>query len=331
MYNFLELNKKIKELNFNGALTITKNHSPIFAEGFGYSDIKSLRKNTPDTPMRIASITKTITAVAILKLYEDGKIHIHDKVNKYIDDFLYDEITIHHLLSNSSGIANFPLDYDFSDILNSSNILKSLIDMFKNNPLQFKPGSRFGYSVSGYLILQYILEKVSGLTYYDYLKKNIFDVLDMSNTYFEHPDLVIENRAKPYNYADNTLKEVDFFDMRIAGAGGGLISSSNDLSKFAKALMSNQIISKESVSKLFDKHVKVTEYDYYCYGMILSINSDYGKERRIYYHPGGGLGVRSIHTFFPDDDLYLSLIANSGDKDTFKGVREILYKFLLDI
>ncbi len=325
-YDFNQLNSMIKKTPYNGVVLITEAQKPVFSSGYGYKDISKKQPIDITTPMRIASITKSFTATAILMLQEQGKLKISDSVKKYMPNCPH-EVTIHHLLSNSSGIPNFSLEHDFSEALTSDNVLESLIDIFIHDDLNFKPGSKFEYSVAGYLVLQYILEQVTNDSYYNYLSKNILLPLGMKDTYFESPGLYIEDAAKQYTLRE-TLEEVDFFDMRIAGAGGGLISSAADILLFNNALLNNEILSKQSVDLIFGHHTFIVEDNYYGYGMIVTQHNDYSIMRRRNYHSGGGFGVRSFNTFYPDDNLQVILISNTDTKEPFEEVRVMIDKFL---
>lgn len=325
-FDFNLLDSVVQKTTFNGVVLIAKNHKSIFSKGYGYRDIFKQKPIDITTPMRIASITKTFTAVAILKLQEQGLLKTSDSVRKYIPSCKHD-ITIHHLLSNSSGIPNFSLEYDFSEALNSENVLKSLINITINYDLNFEPGAKFEYSVVGYLVLQYILEQITNNSYYNFLSENILLPLGMNNTYFEDPGLNIEDAARQYTLKDE-LVEVDFFDMRVAGAGGALISSASDLLTFNNALLNHTILSKKSVELIFGKHTFIVQDNYYGYGMIVTQHNDYSIMRRRNYHSGGGFGVRSFNTLYPDDDLQVILISNTDTKEPFEEVRKSIDQFL---
>ena len=306
------------EINFNGSILISKNQEIILAKGYGYACFEHEVENESNTVHRVASITKTFTAACILKLVEDGRISLNHTLDMYIPDFFKgDQITIHHVLSNSSGIANFSLDMDFFDILNSDSILNSLIDLVKDKSLQFKPGSKFNYSIAGYLVLQFIIEKVSGLSYETYLKQNFFDKLEIFNTGLEEPNRVIKNKSHNYKIEDNKIMKADYIDMRIAGGGGGLYSNVYDIYRFNNSILNHEILSKESCELMFEKHIKADEYNSYGYGMIIAEGIVENTFVKKYYHPGGGNGVRSMNTIYPNKKIQAILISNIEDRETF--------------
>lgn len=325
----VELNKNLIECRFNGNVLISKNKKIVFDSSYGYHNIQTEERLRRDSIMRIASITKTFTAIAILKLYEDGFLDLNDSISKYMEDFRYD-ITIHQVLSNSSGIANFSLDMDFTEILNSDNLLKELIGVFKDKELIFEPGTQFGYSISGYLILQYIIEKITGLTYYEYISKVILIPSGMNHTFMEEPEKYPYNRAIPYTMIDDKLCEANFIDMRIAGAGGGLMSTIEDIFKLDNALLDYRLLSKENTEKIFSVQVRVSDNDFYGYGMVGNKFVHNGEEIMRYYHSGGGAGVRSIHNFFRDKDVIAIIMSNLDNIGIFHKASSLLYDFVLE-
>lgn len=329
MDKFSDLTSKLYGNRYNGTVLISRNQKIIYEEAFGFKDSKLLQKMEPSTPMRIASVTKMVTAVGILKLVEYKKIDLNDRIQKFLVGFKHD-ITIHQLLSNSAGIANFDINMDFSKILAQKNILEALIDIFKDEPLKFNPGERFGYSVSGFLILQYIIEKVSSMKYIEFLKNEIFDELGMSMTYFDTPNIEIKGRAEPLELRNGVIVDAPLIDMRIAGGGGGLVSNIYDLYKLNCALINYKILPKELVNKLFGNNIKITENDYYGYGMVLNSSTMFGRNMRKYYHPGGGNGVRAFNTIYPDDNIQVILLSNLNDKEIFNESRLEIDKFIFE-
>ncbi len=331
-----ELRKKLDnciiEAGFNGSVFIAKDNEIVLSKGYGFAVMEHQIPNIPKTVFRIASVTKNFTAAAILKLVEQGLVHLEDTLDLYIPDFQHaNEITIHHLLSNSSGIANFDIKMDFYHILHSENILKSLINLIKDKELMFAPGESFYYSISGYLVLQYIIESVSLLDYESFLRQHFFDAIDLQNTGFDFPNKVVNNKAQGYKISEHgTLEYCDFFDMRIAGAGGGLYSTTEDIYRWNLSILNNEILSKQSTDLMFTKHIKADDVNGYGYGIIVAYGEIGNKIRRKYYHPGGGSGVQSFNTIYPDDAIQVILLSNTEDKKSFQktrvGIDNILFQ-----
>lgn len=326
------IDQVLKEMSYNGVISVIHNEEILLSNAYGYGNFEHEILLTSKTPMRIASLTKQMTAVAILQLFELSKLDIRDTIKKYIDDYPRgDEITLHHLLTHTSGIANFPLDMDFYPVLNSDSVLDALIDLFKYQPLDFNPGEKFSYSVSGYLVLQYVIEQVSGLSYEAYVKKYIFDPLHMNHSGYDHYRNIIKNRAYPYDYENNVIKNAHFVDMKIAGAGGGLYASLEDLQKFNLALLNNQILSPSSYDRMFAHQFEIAEDVYSGYGIFIQTCEYLGKRRVKAYHAGGGPGVRGMNIFLPDDHLSIIMLSNVNDANTFNSCLHKVESILLEI
>lgn len=327
--NYTIIDEALSKTSFNGNILVAVNEKVVFNKGYGYSNVDRKLKNNPDTIMRIASITKLFTAVAILKLVEESKVKLSDLVSKYINTFKH-PITVHHLLSNSSGIAGFDINSDFTEISNSANVLDSIIKIFMNKELEFEPGSRFMYSISGYLILQKIIETVSGMTYYNYLHKEILEPLNMKHTFFEDEDFDKKNMAVPYSLNEGKLIPAVTFDMRIAGGGGALLSTTEDILKLNLSLLNNSILPENLSKKIFSKQIIVSDNDAYGYGMIINTNLEFGYQLHRFYHPGGGFGVRSSNTIYPEKKLQVIILSNLDDKNIFNEVKLLVDSFLLN-
>lgn len=312
------IDQALKEMSYNGVISIIHNQKVMMSNAYGYGNFEHKILLTSNSPMRIASLTKQVTAVAILQLLEQNKLDVKDTVKKYFSDYPRgDEITLHDLLTHTSGVANFPLDMDFYPVLNSDSVLDALIDLFKYKPLDFNPGEKFSYSVSGFLLLQYVIEKVSGLSYEAYVKKNVFDPLEMKHSGYDHYRNIIKNRANPYDFENNAIKNAHFVDMKIAGAGGGLYASLEDLEKFNLGLLKDQIMKSASRELMFSHQYEIVEDVYSGYGIFIQTCEHFNKRRIKAYHAGGGPGVRGMNIFLPDDNLSIIMLSNVNDANTF--------------
>ncbi len=325
-----EIKGVIHDSHFNGVVSIVNDAEIILSEGFGKANFEHDVPNTTKTRFRIASITKQFTATAILQLLDKGLLHLDDTVDQYIPDYPNgDKITIHHILTHTSGISNFALETDFYDVLHAESVQDALIDLFKFESLQFEPGMQFAYSISGFLVLGFVIEKITGLKYEDYIKKHIFEPLGMTNSGFDHWQELVENRASPYEMKDGVIVNADFIDMRIAGAGGGLYSTIEDLQLFNHALKVAKIISPNSVGLMFGNQFEIAEGVHSGYGIFLQYGEHFGKDRHRQYHAGGGVGVRSMNTYLPDDQLTITVISNVNDRDTFGTITNEIERILL--
>ena len=245
-------NNLIKEDYPGAAILVAKDGKILYENTYGYADVENKITITPDTKFRIGSITKQFIASAILKLQEQGLINTDDKLSKFIPDFPRgDEVTIHHLLTHTSGIHSFTDKPDFYSRVTSPIKTAELINEIKNDTYDFNPGDKFLYNNSGYFILGYIIEKVTGMNYGDFLKKNFFDPLGMKNTGVYKSDIKLENEAQGYSYDGNKISKALNWDMSWAGGAGSLYSTIEDLYKWNEAIFNGKVLSEEILKAAF--------------------------------------------------------------------------------
>lgn len=297
--------------NFHGSVLIAQNGNIILDKGYSESDFEQNIKNTPSTTFPIGSMTKQFTAMAIMQLVEKGLINVNDFISKYIPDFPNGNIiTIQDLLTHSSGIVNCTdLPEFWSMSIDSFKDINNIINLFKNKPLEFKPGSQFSYSNSGYILLGYIVEKVSGTNYIDYLQKNIFDPIDMKNTGLSYNGTKKMYTSTGYTGYLDVFPISDMITLNGAYSAGNLCSTTEDLYKWDRALYTNKLVKQSTLKDIFSDHIQMTPSGiYYGYGWMLS-NGNYGRE---IYHGGNTLGFTSNIARYPDKDLTIIILTNVG-------------------
>ena len=248
---------QVDEGKFSGVVLVAKDFEPVFYETFGLASKRYNVRVSKETKFRLASVNKIFTATAILKLVEQKKLSLDDPVSKYIDglaDPRAENVTVRHLLTHSSGWGSY---WGHPEFLNNREKLRSLDDymaFIKDIKLDFDPGSKRQYSNSGYTILGAIIEKVTGQSYYDYVRNSIFKPAGMSSTDSFEIDHVAPNLATGYTNMDvnnqrsgtgYTYENIFTASVKGTSAGGGC-STSGDLLKFAEAVIKNKIVSKES-------------------------------------------------------------------------------------
>ncbi|MBT7826965.1 MAG: beta-lactamase family protein, partial [Bacteroidetes bacterium] len=247
---YMQVQRKLD--NFSGSILLAKDNDILFSKSYGMASYEHNVKNTPQTKFRIASMTKQFTAMAIMQLCEKGFLDINDKLSKFIPDFPQgDDITIHQLLIHTSGILDFLYTTEYQNIKTVKTPLSDIIDIIKAQPLEFSPGERTEYSNSGYVILGYIIEEVSGSSYEDYLHQNIFGPLDMGNTCCSDYNDIIINRASGYSVGHDGIINADYTDMSFADGSGWLYSTTEDLYLWDRALYTQKILSKDYMEKIF--------------------------------------------------------------------------------
>lgn len=318
---------------FNGSALVAENGKVIFKKGFGSANMEWNIPNQPDTKFRLGSITKQFTALLIVKLAEEGKIKLDAPVTTYVPDYPKengDKITIHQLLTHTSGIPNYT---------NAPNFLKEkarnpytpadFVKTFSSLPLEFKPGEKFNYSNSGYFLLGYIIEKITGKTYEQYLQETIFTPLKMVNSGFDHSDVILKNRAAGYEKNGKKIVNAAYLDMSIPYAAGSLYSTVEDLYLWDQALYTNKLLSEKSMESLFKPYIKAWGDESYCYGWSIEDinNGDKGK-LKIIEHGGGINGFNTIISRIPADKNLVVLLNNTGGTvlgEMNAAIRSILY------
>ena len=302
---------------FNGSVLVADKGKVIYKKGIGFADMEWNIPNQPDTKHRLGSITKQFTAMLIMQLVEQGKLKLDVPISTYLPDYPKksgDVITIHHLLTHSSGIPNMTSFQGFvKDIMRNSYNPVQLVNMSADSTLQFEPGKKFAYSNSGYLLLGYIIEKVTGKAYEQVLKENIFAPLKMNNTGYDHHGTLLKNRASGYEKNGRRYVNANFIDMSVPYAAGALYSTVEDLYLWDQALYGNQLLRKENMELLFTKHIS-SGGGYYAYGWgIGEIRLGNTAERIETIGHGGGInGFNTQITRIPSDKSFIVLLNNTG-------------------
>ena len=289
---------------FNGSVLVIKDGKTILDKGYGFSNVNENQLNSPNTIFQVGSITKQFTAAVILKLQEENKINLQDQLSKYFPGYPNsDSITIEHLLTHTSGIYSYTNDKDFmSSKINMPHSREQMLSLFKDKPLQFTPGTKWRYSNSGYLLLGYIIEDVTGLTYQQAIRNYIFIPLQMKNSGFDYTQLKNQKKATGYfQLVDEMNTQAPSIDSTISFASGSIFSTTADLYKFQQGMQSNSILSKstlETASTSFKNN----------YGYGFEIDSVAGK--RIIGHSGSIHGFVSNLVWVPGENTVVILLNN---------------------
>ena len=303
---------------FNGSVLVAEKGEVIYKKGFGLADMEWNIPNQPDTKHRLGSITKQFTAMLIMQLVEQGKLKLDVPISAYLPEYPKkngDVVTIHHLLTHSSGTPNMTSFPGF--IKNNSRNSYSpvqLVNLFADSTLQFEPGKNYAYSNSGYILLGYIIEKVTGKSYEQVLQENIFTPLKMNNTGYDHHRLVLKNRASGYEKNGRRYVNANFIDMSVPYAAGALYSTVEDLYLWDQASYGNQLLRKENMDLLFTKHIPSGGSHYYGYGWgIGEIRLGNTAERIETIGHGGGIdGFNTQLIRIPSDKSFIVFLNNTG-------------------
>ncbi|MCP4433293.1 MAG: beta-lactamase family protein, partial [Gammaproteobacteria bacterium] len=219
------------------AVLISRGDRVLLSKGYGLADMEQEIPVTSKTKFRIGSITKQFTAASILKLQEEGKLKVTDRLSKYLPGYPRgDEVTLHHLLTHTSGIENYTDKIDFSGRVTQGITPEDLIETFKYEDFNFNPGDSYSYSNSGYFLLGYILERVSGKSYEKYLQETFFKPLAMNDSGVHHADLKLANEALGYSHIEGETVNALNWDMSHAGAAGAIYSTVEDLHRWNEGI-----------------------------------------------------------------------------------------------
>ncbi len=290
---------------------IAEDNRIIYRKAFGMANLELNVPMKPESVFQLASITKQFTSVAILILLEQGKLSLQDPLSKYIADFQRgNEITIHHLLNHTSGIKDYTRIHELRDKTRLDLTKEEIIGSFKNLPLEFNPNEQYEYSNSGYVLLGYITEQLSGLSYGDFIKKFIFDPIGMKNSYYSDPYRIIPNRASGYQLYEGAYENAEYLSASFPYAAGALMSTIDDMFLWHKAIQNNTLISEESKLLAFTNH-RLTDGKYSNYGYGWSVNEI--ADIPTIEHNGGINGFTTSGIYIPERNIYSIVLTNLDD------------------
>jgi len=306
---------------FWGMVLVSRGDTILHAAGYGMADIERNVPNTPEKKFRIASITKQITAAAILRLAEMEELALDDLLEKFIPGFPNgDRITVRQMLGHSSGIPTMINTVELLEEIRRYEAGKTLqeaqIEYLSTLPLRFEPGTGFLYSNSAYYLLSVIIEIVSGIPYDEYLKREIFEPLGMYNTGYDFNEYD-HTWSKPYfseSYVISldSVRNADWVDRRLPGGAGGLYSSVYDLFLWDRALKKGLVLSEESLMIMQTPTDQLFEAGL---GVFIGRELISGEYRRLIYHDGDTKGTSTRINRYVDDDILVVILSNIEGKD----------------
>lgn len=307
------LSEQFKPGETGCAALVAKNGQVIYRKAFGMADLELNVPMQPDMVFRIGSITKQFTAIAILQLMEQGKLSLQDEITKFIPDYPMHghSITIEHLLTHTSGIKSYTNVPEFQKFIRTDMKPEEVIDLIKSKPMEFAPGTKFNYNNSGYFLLGYIIEKVSGKSYQEYIQENFFTPLGMTSSLYGDDTKIIKQRASGYQPGKEGTVNADYMSMLLPYAAGSIMSTVDDLYKWNRAVHSFRLVSKETLEMAHAPYKlsngKSTGYGY---GWFLSeLQGSPTIE-----HGGGINGYLTSSVYLPDEDVFVALFSNSNAK-----------------
>lgn len=334
------MNTKIEMDNdFRGCAYIVQGEQILCKYSGGFADLANEIPNTFETRFACASLSKTFVAVGILQLIERGKLKFGDTLGNLLDIDLKKidpEVTVEQLLTHTSGVPDYfdestmdnyeELWVDFPNYKIRHNI--DLLPLFIDKPMMYSRGEKFQYNNSGYVLLAMIIEKITGMDFDVYLKKNVFDVCGMKSTgYFEF-DRLPAKCANSYIYCEKTKDfRTNIYSVGAKGTGdGGAFVTAGDIVAFWKALLENKLLSKAMVEKMLSKQSgdgADPEEGYYGYGVWVIDNPD-GKD--FVYMQGIDDGVSAIAEYNPNNGMISVMLSNYCD-NVWSRMRKIREKY----
>lgn len=297
----------VADKSFMGAVLVARSDQVVLSKAYGSADLEWNVPNIPGGKFRLGSVAKQFTAAAILLLEERGKLSVNDPVKKHLPDSppAWDAVTLHHLLTHTSGISNltdlgkFP---DYYAKLPLKTTPAETIARFKDRPLDFAPGERMSYSNSGYIVLGAVIEKITGLPYAQFMQENVFTPLGMKDTGYDTADRVLPQRVRGYQAEpDGTIINPAFIHMSIPFSAGGFYSTTADMLRWQLALTGGKLLKPDTFTKM-----STPFKGEYAYGLNVRPLAGH----TTYSHGGGIEGFNTFTLYCVEDQLSVIVLGN---------------------
>ncbi|WP_160070014.1 serine hydrolase domain-containing protein [Sphingobacterium bovisgrunnientis] len=302
--NTLFTNKKVM-----GSVAISRNDSIIYSKAIGYANVEKNKLNDNNTAFRIGSLTKTYTAVLVMKAIEEKKIKLDDKLNLYYPQIKKsDNITIEMLLNHRSGLYNFTEKEEENTWSQTFHTEEEIINFFKNENNYFEPGTDYAYSNTNYVLLGFILQRLYNKSYNEILQQKICQPLNLQHTYFKNEIDETLNEAVSYNIQDEFIQNSSC-NYAAHFASGGIFSSAIEVNQFIAALFNNKIISSESLSLMLPK-----EKGSYGFGIE---RTAFNSPEEGYKHGGRVENYFAEYWYFPKEKIGVVSLANATNISPF--------------
>lgn len=290
---------------------VTRDGKPVFRKAYGLADVSAKTAMQPHMQLRVGSLTKQFTAVAILLLAEQGKLSLQDEVTRFLPDYPVkgQKITIEHLLQHKSGIRNYTALDGFWSMAEKDLSVAQMVDFFKNEPFDFTPGERYSYSNSGYFLLGAIIEKASGMPYADFIAKHIFEPLGMQDTAYDGHERNAKRHVQGYVPGlFSGYRAPMNYSMALPYAAGSVVSTVDDLARWDQAITEGKLLKGASWQQAFTPcTLPKNAACNYGYGWMM------GKLRghALISHGGDIPGFNGMALRLPDDKVFVAVLANS--------------------
>ncbi len=302
------LKQAIKPTGPGAAAIVVKDGKVVYRAAYGLANVEKKTPLSPDSVFRLGSVTKQFTSLAIMMLVEQGKVGLQDPIDRYLPGYPMQgkAITVEHLLTHTSGIQSYTdIPGYMASKVQADLTVQQLIDVFKNEPMQFDPGTRYRYNNSGYVLLGAIIEKASGQTYAAYVADHIFKPLGMTHSYYGTDEPKVAKLAGGYSEGDKPARPLS---MTQPYAAGSLLSTVNDLAVWDGALYTEKLVKRASLEKIWTPYtLSDGTTNGYGYGWQTATL----RGRRTMEHGGGIFGFSTYVIRMPDDRAYVAVLCNS--------------------
>ena len=291
--------------NFSGVILAKRGDQLLLHKGYGLANIEHDVPNGPTTVFQIASVSKPFTSAAIMLLQEDGMLDVRAPLARVLPKYPNGQkLTIHHLLTHTSGIPNINDFPEYEALQVKPHSTSELVAHFRDKPLEFEPGARYSYSNSNYNLLANVIEKVSGLSYGEFLKLRIFDRLGLRNIgHHASAREIIPGLADGYAPAGAVgLERAAYIDWTVKTGNGSLYSDAAAVARFIRAVHTGRILSDTSRSATFTKHTPNAGY-----GWFLTQAND----REIHHANGRSPGYAAQADYYVADDVTIVVLSNT--------------------
>lgn len=312
----------------SGVVVIARDGKPVFRRAYGFANLADRVPNREDTRFNLASMGKMFTGVAILQLVEAGRLSLDDRVGKHLPAYpnpAVRDVTLRQMLTHTSGLGNF-WEAHGSAAKERFKEIGDYLPLFVEQPLAFPPGTRFGYSNAGYLVLGLVIEAVTGQSYFDYVTRHVFAPAGMTGAGFDELDYVTPNVATGYTRSTERPGQWmhNLYVNTVKGSpAGGCYASADDLVRFATALTSHRLLTAESLATLTTGRIPYGKGKY-AYGFVEEVTNGH----RIIGHSGGHIGIADEVMVLPDLGFTVVILTN-GDVDNFWDVESFIKRQLI--
>lgn len=314
MQQLLQQSAKADQPGF--AVLVRKGNDVLSRGGYGMANMELAVPMQADMKFRIASQTKQFTAVAVLQLVQAGKLQLTDTVGSILKDYpaVGRDLTIHQLLTHTAGLKNLSRLPEFRENKPKDATLADMVALFSALPLEFKPGTQFRYSNSNYVLLTAIIEAVSKQSYADYLQQHVFTPLGMSHSGYDSASTILPKRASGYEQGPAGLVNARSISMTRPQGAGALYSTVDDLNLWDQALYTDKLLKQPLLQQSFVRHKSLDGTPQpYGYGWMMADWETVPTQE----HSGGIEGFSSYIIRIPSEQVYVTVLANSAEADTY--------------